>query len=744
MKAYVGPLLLVASLLVTPPAEAQRESPINTLSEQIAQAAAAGRNEEGLVFAQKLEGLVKRQQGTQNMNYAGVLHNQGMFLHNLGRYSEAAEKLGAALTIKLRNNNPASTLRTSNILSDTFKALGRNAEATSVAQRALSIGTRAFGPDDPGLSGTLAALGALAVEAENYNEAEAYYKRALAIQQNSGDSNPIDVAAAMDHLGDLYGLQGRFNDGEQLLQQSLKLLDQAFGPGAASSPNYQRILKDLGNLYRDAGRFPEAEVAFRQALSVSRSKFGNDHPFVAAAMGELATTLYMSSRPSEAENLNKQALIIYEKVSGTQSPNMAVVLNNLANELSGQNRADEAMALQRRALAIEEKISGPDSPTVARTLTNLANSYRAAGRSSEAGPLYGKALRILTKHFGENSQQIAIALGNMGRVAQDNNKPVEAEQYFARALQIDETAFGPEHPALVNDLRALALLDIVLQRYPKARGGLERALKIAEARLGPKHSVTLASMINLANVYGLEGNWPEALGIIRRASAQAVASNAQDEISVVRSIELNAALVEAIWRVSDGRPDDDARGEAFAAAQSAHETQAGRALAQMSARFGAGSDAIAAAVRRQQDLKVTLERLDKRITAELGAPDGKRNEALIANLRAEAARGQKSLEKATSQLTRDFPGYVELASPSPLSIQQTQAMLKPDEAVVSFLSIDSQSFVFAVTREGSTWQQISARQASNSRSRYRTTRWPGRRCGGIRIDTCSVRSRGLV
>lgn len=314
MKAYFGALLLLACLVVPPPAEAQRENPIGTLSEQIAQAAAAGRNEEGLVFAQKLEGLVKRQQGTQNMNYAGVLHNQGMFLHNLGRYSEAAERLGAALTIKLRNNNPASTLRTSNILSDTFKALGRNAEATSVAQRALSIGTQAFGPDDPGLSGTLAALGALAVETENYNEAEKYYERALAIQQKSGNSGPIEVAAAMDHLGDLYGLRGRFDDGEKLLQQSLRLLDQAFGQDSANSPNYQGILKDLGNLYRDAGRFPEAEVAFRRALSVSRLKFGDAHPFVAAAMGELGTTFYMSSRPAEAESLNKQSLIIYEKV----------------------------------------------------------------------------------------------------------------------------------------------------------------------------------------------------------------------------------------------------------------------------------------------------------------------------------------------------------------------------------------------------------------------------------------------
>ena len=701
----VRALLLFACLLVAQPSQAQRESAIDTLSQQIAQAAAAGRNEEGLAFARKLEGLVKRQQGTRNMNYAGTLHNQGMFLHNLGRFPEAAEKLGAALAIKLKNNNPASVLRTSNILADTYKALGRNAEASSVAQRALSIGTDAFGPDDPGLSGTLAALGGLAVENEEYNEAEAYYKRALAIQQKSGKSDPIDVAAAMGHLGDLHGLQGRFDEGERLLQQSLDLLDQTLGPDATNSPNFHKIFKNLGNLYKDAGRFSEAEVAFRRSLSISRSKFGNDHPSVAAAMGELASTLYVSSRFAEAETLNKQSLVIYEKVFGPQSQNIAIVLSNLASEYTGQKRADEAIGLLQRALSIEEKLSGPDSPSVARTLTNLANSYKSAGRGPEAVPLYEKALRILTKRFGEDSLQIAPALGNMGRVAQNNNNPVEAERYFSRALQIDETTFGPEHPTLVNDLRALALLDIELQKYPEARLGLQRALRIAEARLGPRHGITLAAMVNLASVYAKEGNWPEALGILRRASATTVASVDPDPASVALSIEVNAALVEAIWRVTEPRPDDASTAEAFSAIQRAHDTQAGRALAQMAARFGAGSDAMALVVRRQQDLKVTRDSLDKRITTELGVTDGKRNDALIASLRAESSRAQKALEEATAQIGRDFPGYVELASPSPLSIEGTQALLEPDEVLVSFLSVDSRSFMFAVTREGRAWQQ---------------------------------------
>lgn len=705
MPADIRALLLFACLISTQPALAQRESAIDTLSRQIAQAAAAGRNEQGLALALKLEGLVRRQQGTGNMNYAVTLHNQGMFLHNLGRFSEATEKLGVALAIKLKNNNPASVLRTSNILCDTYKALGRNAEASAVAQRALAIGTEAFGPDDARLSGTLAALGGLAVEDEKYDEAEAYYKRVLAIQQQSGNSDPIEVAAAMGHLGDLHGLQGRFDDGERLLQQSLKLLDETLGPEAAGSPNYQRIFSDLGNLYKDAGRFSEAEAAFGRALSISRSKFGNDHPFVAAAMGDLATTLFMSSRFEEAENLNRQSLLIYEKVFGPRGQNVAIVLNNMANQYTEQNRADEAIGLLQRALAIEEKLSGSDSPSVARTMTNLANSYKSAGRQPEAVPLFEKALRILTKRFGENGLQIALALGNMGRVAQDNNNAVEAERYFSRALQIDETAFGPEHPALINDLRALALLDFQLKKYPKARLGLERALKIAEARLGPQHGTTLATMANLASAYGHEGNWLEALGILRRASLATVVSNDPNPVSALRSVEVNAALVEAIWRVAEGRPDDVSTAEAFAALQRAHDTQAGRALAQMAARFGAGSDAMASVVRRQQDLKVTRDSLDKRITTELGAADGKRNDALIAGLRAESSRAQKSLEEATAQIARDFPAYVELASPSPLSIERTQGLLKPDEVLVSFLSLDSQSFMFAVTREALAWQQ---------------------------------------
>jgi tetratricopeptide (TPR) repeat protein len=169
-------------------------SAIDTLAAQMSQAADNARDQEGLAIAQKLEGMVKRQQGTDNMNYAGVLHNEGMFLNNLGRFKEAAEKLNAALAIKLRNNDAASVMRTSNILVNALMILQRRSEAQAVAKQSLAIGTQAFGPDDPRVAEAIESMGLIAREQENYGEAEDDFQRALAIKQKAPNMSPIEIA----------------------------------------------------------------------------------------------------------------------------------------------------------------------------------------------------------------------------------------------------------------------------------------------------------------------------------------------------------------------------------------------------------------------------------------------------------------------------------------------------------------------------------------------------------------------
>src|SRR5947208_2692709 len=104
-RLFVAFLFVV---LLSGPASSQRGDDFDSLLAQMNAATQTGRWADGLAAAQKLENLVRRRQGADNMNYAGVLHNEGMFLHNLGRYPEAIDKLNAALAIKLRNSDVAS------------------------------------------------------------------------------------------------------------------------------------------------------------------------------------------------------------------------------------------------------------------------------------------------------------------------------------------------------------------------------------------------------------------------------------------------------------------------------------------------------------------------------------------------------------------------------------------------------------------------------------------------------------
>jgi len=700
--------LLIGAVACACDQRAVAANAIDTLAAQMGEAGNSGRNADGLKIAQRLEELVRRQQGTDNMNFAGVLHNEGMFLHNLGRYREAADRLNAALTIKLRFHDAASILRTSNILINSLMMLERRPDALAIGKQALAIGTAAFGPDDPRLAGALESMGTIAKAQENYSEAQDYFERALAIKQRSPNMSPPEIAMALDDLGDLYGLQGRFDDGEKLLKQGLAVLDQAYGAQAAGAPNYLNILNDLGNLYNDAGRLPEAEATLRKAYALGREHAGEDDANVSSMLGNLANVLNKQSRYAEAEVLFNRTLLAREKTFGPDHPAVVYALNNLANNYADQGRAADALPLQQRVLAIQQKIAGPDSPDVARVLMAIASTYNETGRAAEAAPLYQRALRIFSDRLGSDSSFAADALGAIGRQQLDAGQFDAAGASLARALAIQEKAFGPDHANLLPTLRAQALLALRTRDYPAARSALEHARAIAEAKLGADHLTTAAILINLSDVSAGEGKSAEALATLRQA-AERFAGRAGTREAAGLLVDLDGRLIRSIWKAADGKPDDQAINEAFTSAQRLHETSAASAVTLMSARFAAGNDAVASAVRRQQDLKASLDSLDKRITAELGAPDGKRNDSLIASLRTESSGVRKSLDETSALIAREFPAYAELSSPAPLSLSQVQALLKPDEAQLLFLAMSDRSFVFAVTREHVAMREIALR-----------------------------------
>jgi hypothetical protein len=147
----------------------------------------------------------------------------------------------------------------------------------------------------------------------------------------------------------------------------------------------------------------------------------------------------------------------------------------------------------------------------------------------------------------------------------------------------------------------------------------------------------------------------------------------------------------------------------FQTAQWALGSEAAQSLAQMAARGSRGDPKLAALVRERQDLTADWQKRDALRNAALGLPqnqrDAKAEAANFARLNAAAAR----ISGIDKRLAAAFPDYAALASPAPLAVEEVQAQLGADEALVLFLDMGErkpapeETFVWVVTKSGVRW-----------------------------------------
>jgi hypothetical protein len=81
---------------------------------------------------------------------------------------------------------------------------------------------------------------------------------------------------------------------------------------------------------------------------------------------------------------------------------------------------------------------------------------------------------------------------------------------------------------------------------------------------------------------------------------------------------------------------------------------------QLSPRFGASNDALAALVRQDQDLTASWRDRDKALVQALSKPEGT-NAAQIDSIRRQMADTERKLAATAAQLQKEFPDYAALA-----------------------------------------------------------------------------------
>jgi tetratricopeptide (TPR) repeat protein/CHAT domain-containing protein len=643
----------------------------------------------------------------------------GNFYQARGRYAEAEPLYQRALAGYEKALGPAhpDTLVSINNLGNFYQARGRYAEAEPLLKRTLAGREATLGPEHPETLVSVSNLGVLYREQGRYAEAEPLYRRALVGREAALGPTHLDTLRSANNLGLLYGVQGRYAEAEPLHKQALAGYETALGP---AHPDTLKSVNNLGAFYFDVGRYAEAESLFKRALAGSETALGLAHPDTLRSINNLGRLYNEQSRDAEAERLYKRALVGYETTLGPEHPDTLTSVNNLGALYWEQGRYVEAEPLLMRVLTGNEKALGPAHPDTLRSVNNLGQFYSSRGRHAEAEPLFKRALAGYEAALGPAHPETLVSINNLSVLYQAQGRYAEAEPLYKRALAGYEVALGLAHPDTLISVNNLGFLYDAQGRYAEAQPLYERALAGREKALGPEHPATLMSVNNLAALQFAQRDWQGAAQLWRR-STTAIAARTErglrtaDQTLVGKkksAAEQSAGqfrgLVRTVYRLAPEGRVPDAR-EMFETAQWALSSEAAQALAQMVARGASGNPALAASVRERQDLVAEWQQRELLQSAAFGQQPGNRNARAEAENSARMTAIGKRIDEIDTELSAEFPDFAALASPAPLSMEQVQAQLGADEALVLFLDTSErkptpeETFIWLVTKTDMRW-----------------------------------------
>jgi tetratricopeptide (TPR) repeat protein len=254
--------------------------------------------------------------------------------------------------------------------------------------------------------------------------------------------------------------------------------------------------------------------------------------------------------------------------------------------------------------------------------------------------------------------------------------------------------FGPDSLRVSFSLTQLGNLHQRWGRYADAESFYEQALAVRKKILSPAHPQYAASLNNLADLYKTQNRYGDALPLVQTAVRNGGASPA-----VALPVLLGA---NGQGLISAGNALDDA----LNVVQRASQNSAAAAVAKLAVRLAAGNDRLALLVRQDQDLSGQAKALDEAIITAASKEPEQREAAAEERARDHLAAVAAERAELQKMLASEFPDYLALSNPEPLTVSNIQNLLSGGEALVAFSVGDKDSYIFALTHDGAAWHKF--------------------------------------
>jgi CHAT domain-containing protein/tetratricopeptide (TPR) repeat protein len=610
--------------------------------------------------------------------------------------------------------------------SEALLAKGELPEAESAGRDALAEAKRVFGDSQVNTAASFSILGGVLLKQGKFGEAEEQFREALNIYERRSGADSVNTASALNNLALVLEKLADYRGAELLLRRAHRILEQRLGPDHADTGitllNLGRVLDSQGKFGASAAVAAAAGDPARAASRAAPVPGTPDPQALAARAGELAS----KGEYGEAETLQQRVVAIHEKTLGPEHPQTAISLSNLGNMHYLQGKFADAEKIHRRVLAIREKVLGPTHPDTATSLNNLANvrfeqgkdqrmsigEQRARSRAgervlsqSEIEALYRRALAIQERSLGPEHPALATTLNNLSAMLDQQGKHSEAEPLQRRALGILERSLGPLHPDTASTLTTLAVSLDRQGKLVEAERAYVRAVQISRQSGNPR--ILLLNSSRLGFSLAKRGRYREALPYYREAidTLDSLYVRTRGLSEETRSAFLGQysniylETIKVLLQLHRGRPQQGYDRQILEVASRNQSRIFTEMLRQADvAKFSSDPAFLQLRGRREQ----LQERLDGLRQALVTIPPGVANsEERRGELSAQLDASGRELRVNEDQLWRRYPRFMELTNPRPVSVDDLQqTLLKPGEALLSYVLLPQETVIFAVTRTG--------------------------------------------
>ena len=466
----------------------------------------------------------------------------------------------------------------------------------------------------------------------------------------------------------------------------------AFAPRlCAQQPSVELSeLRETTNALYRAGDYALALQKAEQALALVIREYGAEHEQTLVQYTSLGLVAEKVGNLVAAQRYYAQSVRIREKVYGPESAGVAQALESLGAVYIKLGQPDAAEPLFRRVLKIRQDLIGPDHAFSASGHSNLGDVSLARGNWSAALASYRQAIRLMT---GQDTSQTIVksivedeirryrdTFIGLCRAAWQMSDRSAAD----RSALFEETFAAGQRAWNTSAASALAKMTARIGAGETDLGRGIRKVQDLSERILRLH----------ADDNKLLANWSATQ---RADPAYSALSEEFRAVSIARSrdqaptIKRQRELVERLQALSQRCPSGPKKAGCETADRE-RETIA-RELGELSKATSVGADDVMAIHKRME-------------AAEKLLPGYAQFTARRTALRNDIDRSETEVRQARAHIVAAFPAYAALADPRPLSVAETQTLLKPDEALVAILVGSAKSFLWVVTRERTGWAQI--------------------------------------